>query len=205
MRETIASGFFYLSLIIFCVTVYGVAMPEKFKDKGGKSMSRWLILSVGFFLFFFLVAIGGALQPKKTEKQQANQEKLEEVAKAAITEQNSQAEDEIRAIAKASIDEYGMPESMGVIKISNASHRGVTYNITYKAPPNNIQVQQDGTRILRKTLKKMNAANQIQPGEYVSLHSHSYSSVKGEIHRVLLDLGSTHYDFSKDLFKYKAP
>ena len=33
MRETVASGFFYLSLIIFCVTVYGVVMPEKFKDK----------------------------------------------------------------------------------------------------------------------------------------------------------------------------
>lgn len=205
MRETIASGFFYLSLIIFCVTIYGVVKPDKFKDKDKKPMSRWAILSAGFLMFFAFIAIGGAMQPKKTEKQLADEVKLEEVAKAAVNEQNSQAEDEIRAIAKASIDEYGMPESMGIITISSASHRGVTYSIMYKTPPNNRQVQQDGTRILRKTLKKMNAANQIQPGEYISLHSHSYSSAKGEIHRVLLDLGSTHYDFSRDLFKYEAP
>lgn len=205
MRETVASGFFYLSLIIFCVTVYGVVAPTKFKDKDGASMSRGWILGTGLLLVFFLLAIGGVIQPAKTQKQLANEAKTEELAKSAIAEQNSQAEDEIRAIAKASIDEYGMPESMGVITISNASHRGVTYDITYKTAPNNRQVQQDGTRILRKTLKKMHAANQIQPGEYVSLHAHAYSSAKGEIHRVLLDLGSTHYDFSKDLFKYEAP
>lgn len=205
MRETIANVFLWSSLAVICVSIYGLVKPEKFIGKDNKPVSRWKILSAGLLTFFVLVAAGGAVMPKKTEQQIANETKLEELAKAAIAEQNSQAEGAIREIAHAAIDEYGMPEDVGRITIASASQRGVTYDITYKTPPNNRQVQQDGVRILRKTLTKMNAANQIEPGEYISLHSHSYSSAKGEIHRVLLDLGSTHYDYSRDLFKYEAP